>query len=51
MLPHAIPTIAVSVAAPEPILDVDFDALPPGTVRAARGALPHRWVINSRKKD
>jgi len=34
----------------EPILDINFDDVPEGTVRSLAQALPHRWTINMDKK-
>ncbi len=37
-------------ASAEPILDINFDDIPEGRVRALKDVLPHRWLINMDKK-
>lgn len=34
----------------QPVLDVDFDALPTGTLRSVEGTLPYRWIVNMESK-
>ena len=50
MRPAAMLMLIPIAAFSQPLLEVDFDNVPEGTVREVRDALPGRWVINMDKK-